>query len=108
MKNTQVMTMEISKRTRLRTVEFDNEVGKPTRIIFRTTTFINGMDVEVEDVAKIILIGRDIENDIIPNSTITYKQAFGALWGIYNSIKEPVLAEPPAQNSQDISNLSTV
>lgn len=90
--------MEISKRTRLRTVEFDNESGKPTRIIFRTTTFINGMDVELEDVAKIMLVGREMENDIIPDSTITYKQALSALWGIYNNIPEPVFPEPPVQN----------
>jgi hypothetical protein len=90
--------MEISKRTRLRTVEFDNEHGKPTRIIFRTTSYIEGLNVEVEDVAKIMLIGREMENDIIPGSTVTYKQALGALWGIYNNIPEPVFPEPPVQN----------
>jgi hypothetical protein len=89
--------MEITKRTRLRTVEFDNESGKPTRIIFRTTSFLDGLNVEIEDVAKIVFIGRDIENDLIPDSTITYKQAFSALWGIYNNIKEPVFPEPPVQ-----------
>jgi hypothetical protein len=90
--------MEISKRTRLRTVEFDNEAGKPTRIIFRTTTYINGMGVEVDDVAKIMLIDRDMENDIIPDSAVTYKQALGALWGIYNNIPEPVFPTPPVQS----------
>lgn len=89
--------MNVTKRTRLNKIEIDNAVGKPTRIIFRSTTFLEGLDVEIEDVAKIVTLDRENADVMIDGADITVRQVIDALWGMFNNYKEPDFSSKPEQ-----------
>lgn len=79
----------VTTRTRITGVEIINNIGVPTTMIFRTTTFFQELQVEVPNAAKTLILDRANENNTVPGCDITYKQVIDALWGIYNDIPKP-------------------
>lgn len=77
-------TRTVTTRKRINRIEIENELGKPTRLIFRSGTLFNELGVEIEGVAETLILNRENENDLIPGTVITYKEMITAIWSLYN------------------------